>query len=233
MISIFSFNKTHFEEFLPELWKKLTPHEQCLVKELAFPHLRCERILSFSIVKILISKILDISLEKFSIVRLRAKKPYLYTSLKHSIEFSVSHSGDYLLFAFSQDHPVGIDIEKIHLFSDQMRVVKDHFSNQEQTHLAAAPNLCEYNARFFSAWCKKEAYLKGQGQGLVVGNLSAIDTLNQHIDLWKIQSLHAPSGYCAALSFCTNRLCSRVAISQNAVTPTQLKRAMGRSEAMD
>ncbi len=82
------------------------------------------------------------------------------------IHFSVSHSGDYVVCAFTSN-PVGVDIERVKNVKPSM--IKYTCDMQE----AAAINLFEpstpeYNAGFFDVWTKKESFLKFLGIGLKV-----------------------------------------------------------------
>ncbi|MFI9585740.1 4'-phosphopantetheinyl transferase family protein [Streptomyces sp. NPDC052236] len=79
------------------------------------------------------------------------------------LHFSLSHSGDFALFAFA-DTPVGIDVE-----SEPSAAVAAEVANMlhpaERAELAALP-LAARPAAFARCWARKEAYLKGIGIGL-------------------------------------------------------------------
>lgn len=88
-------------------------------------------------------------------------KPYL-ASHPHSIDFSLSHSREFLAIATSIDGHVGIDIE-------------DHPLRGPPPSLAAVCSVDELEALartsdvdFLSLWTKKEAFLKLNGVGLAV-----------------------------------------------------------------
>lgn len=88
-------------------------------------------------------------------------KPY---AAELPVEFSISHSGDFVLCALS-DHPVGADIERIRDVSD--RLVSYVCSEDEMRFLSENGILeDERKRRFFRVWTAKEAYYKYIGTGI-------------------------------------------------------------------
>lgn len=80
------------------------------------------------------------------------------------IEFNVSHSGNWVLLAFALGCRVGIDVEAwTELSSDE--IVRGFFAPPEQLAWEQLPP-AEKQAAFFSAWTRKEAFLKALGVGL-------------------------------------------------------------------
>ncbi len=84
-------------------------------------------------------------------------RPYL----RGEIDFNISHSGDYVVCAFSETGIVGIDIERI---NEEIDI--SHFTSvltaSEYSSLQTSPN----QARdFFDYWCKKESVIKADGRG--------------------------------------------------------------------
>lgn len=84
-------------------------------------------------------------------------RPYLHDE----IDFNISHSGAYVVCAFSESGIVGIDVERINQDIDI-----SHFTSvltpAEYKHLLSSDN----QARdFFDYWCKKESVIKADGRG--------------------------------------------------------------------
>ncbi len=79
------------------------------------------------------------------------------------IDFNISHSGDYVICALSDQLHLGIDIEKT------KTVDPSHFKSQmtpEEWHtIATAPNQTD---AFFTYWTQKEAVIKADGKGLSI-----------------------------------------------------------------
>jgi 4'-phosphopantetheinyl transferase len=76
-------------------------------------------------------------------------------------EFNISHSGNWVVFAFGEVGRLGVDVEcvrhlDINLFSRQ-------FSQAERAVMQASPNPL-YS--FFQAWTKKESLMKADGRAM-------------------------------------------------------------------
>lgn len=78
-------------------------------------------------------------------------------------EFNISHSGDFVAVAFS-DEKVGLDIEKCTEFD--IDAITDYLHEDEKKYIHAAKNVSD---AFFTVWTRKEAYLKAKGIGIVQG----------------------------------------------------------------
>jgi 4'-phosphopantetheinyl transferase len=92
-------------------------------------------------------------------------KPAL-SAVHHSLlQFNVSHAGDLILVALAEGRKLGVDVEQMRTGFAIDAVAARFFSLNERRALAAiAPeSRCE---AFFSCWTRKEAYLKGRGEGL-------------------------------------------------------------------
>ncbi|MEO6445129.1 MAG: 4'-phosphopantetheinyl transferase superfamily protein [Gemmatimonadaceae bacterium] len=79
--------------------------------------------------------------------------------------FNVSHSRDLALVAVSPAHEVGVDVEWVAGSSAIENIVRRYFSHPERTKLDAAPDAVRRRI-FFRIWVRKEAYLKGRGEGI-------------------------------------------------------------------
>lgn len=100
----------------------------------------------------------------------RYGKPSISTQQIHAgstLEFNVSHSGEYVLIALSQCVPVGIDIEQLHNDIALLEIAQDFFSPAECAELFSQQAADQY-LTFFQLWTKKEAYIKGRGKGLSI-----------------------------------------------------------------
>jgi 4'-phosphopantetheinyl transferase len=88
-------------------------------------------------------------------------KPYVEG---HSVEFNISHSGEWVAAVISQSS-VGIDVEKIQRI--EMDIAKRFFTEKEYAEIAAKDET-ERNRYFFDLWTLKESYIKACGQGLSI-----------------------------------------------------------------
>ena len=81
-------------------------------------------------------------------------------------EFNVSHSGEIALLAFALGRRTGVDVEIVlPLATDDERLSPLWLSETERSNLAAM-DLEPRTRAFYSAWTRKEAYLKARGEGL-------------------------------------------------------------------
>jgi|RhiMetdeSRZDD1v2_1073273.scaffolds.fasta_scaffold00879_11 4'-phosphopantetheinyl transferase len=85
------------------------------------------------------------------------KKPFI-PGIAH---FNISHSGDYVLCAFCQNSPIGIDIER----KKQINIAdfENCFTAREWEFINTSD--CKISA-FYSCWTRKEAVVKADGRGI-------------------------------------------------------------------
>lgn len=80
------------------------------------------------------------------------------------MHFSLSHSGDYVLCAFSEGE-VGADIQRLQAL-DYLKLAGRFFTKAEYEALKGCPGEAERQSLFFRLWSRKEAYGKLTGQGI-------------------------------------------------------------------
>ncbi len=168
----------------------------------------------------ILARYVRISAEELVIERGEFGKPYLPDF--EQWQFNLSHSGEKLLIAISDEMPVGIDIEKIKLRRALPELVKKCFAVSEQNYWFNLPE-AEKLTMFYDFWTRKEAVVKGIGRGIALGlNRCEIDTKqpNAFLDLpineaWHTKKIDISPDYCAAiampyanvtLNFCSLRL---------------------------
>ena len=93
-------------------------------------------------------------------------KPYLADDCGGEwLRFNVSHSGGLALYAISRQRELGVDIEQIRTDIEYSQIAANFFSEREVAALHALPPYLQLEA-FFLCWTRKEAYIKGIGEGL-------------------------------------------------------------------
>jgi 4'-phosphopantetheinyl transferase len=127
--------------------------------------------------------------------------------------FNLSHSGQLALYAVARGREVGVDVERNRPLSDFRQIAHRYFSEQETQTLRSLPTDQQEQA-FFNCWTRKEAYIKGRGEGLS-HPLHAFDVtlapgepaalLADRSDpsaakSWRLQELAPGPGYTAALA---------------------------------
>lgn len=117
------------------------------------------RILLSKYLKKLNAKEINISYNKYG-------KPVLSLDKRtKDINFNLSHSGNYAIFAFALSKRVGIDIEKKHEIKYADQILERYIPNFESNKFKELPNLTKIDF-FFSIWTCIEAYQKALGMGL-------------------------------------------------------------------
>lgn len=141
-------------------------------------------------------------------------KPALTGTLGEAeIQFNLSHSGDFAIYCFSRDGPVGIDLEHMSSVPETTEVV-DRFFVRRQKMMLDGLGGNERRSLFFRYWVRNEAYLKAQGQGLGYAmqplgagtDIGKVDCPAQAREdperesAWSFYELPSPPGYAAALA---------------------------------
>lgn len=85
-----------------------------------------------------------------------------------SVSFSVSHCDDLALFGFVRSHKIGVDLERVRTEIEVEDLAERYFSPNEFQRLCSLP-ADQRREAFYCGWTRKEAYLKGRGEGLSYG----------------------------------------------------------------
>lgn len=129
-----------------------------------------------------------------------------------SIQFNLSHSGDYGAFAFSSFGPVGIDIEKVRPRLRMEPLVRRFFHPEEYTVFSGLDEKAQREF-LFRKWTVREAFLKGLGTGLTLdprsfcvadsgsSDLYSITKSQEDYSSWQIASVPAPADYFCSVAF--------------------------------
>lgn len=93
-------------------------------------------------------------------------KPYLASpDVGRCLQFNLSHSGEWAVYAFALHWPVGIDVEWIRPTPDLLDIARRFFAASEYEALTSLEGAARLES-FFACWTRKEAYLKARGVGL-------------------------------------------------------------------
>jgi 4'-phosphopantetheinyl transferase len=99
-------------------------------------------------------------LQSKEIIQTLYNKPYFEDN---SVRFNISHSGEIVVCALSDEHEIGIDVEIItNIETDDF---KSQMTKKEWDKIVLSTNKKE---AFFDYWTQKEAVLKAQGDGLII-----------------------------------------------------------------
>jgi 4'-phosphopantetheinyl transferase len=92
------------------------------------------------------------------------------------VAFNLSHSGDWMVLAFTRGQALGVDIENVRARVSHDALAMRFFAPREIEQLQALPE-DQRTLGFFNAWTRKEAYVKAVGAGLQLGLSSFAVTL--------------------------------------------------------
>jgi len=109
---------------------------------------------------LLLEALKDAGIKEYSLSDLKYtahKRPYF----NNEFDFNISHSGEYVVCAFSQECKLGVDIELIADIS--LPDMKSQFSPSEWVAILSGQNA---QRSFYTHWTRKEAFLKAIGLGL-------------------------------------------------------------------
>jgi 4'-phosphopantetheinyl transferase len=81
----------------------------------------------------------------------------------NSIHFNISHSGEIVICAITDQSEIGIDIEMIS--NIEIEDLKSQFTENEWNRIMNSNNKQE---AFFEYWAQKEAVIKSHGDGLII-----------------------------------------------------------------
>ena len=147
-------------------WNLLSQDEQVRAKEFYFVRDRNRYIIARGILRSLIANYAGITPENILFKYTEYGKPYLAVNNDFSeIKFNLAHSKDSIVYAFTQNIDVGIDIEFINKDFVMEDVVNYCCSKQEQSILQKLSRF-EKHYYFYKLWVIKEALVKAMGIGL-------------------------------------------------------------------
>ena len=147
----------------------LSPDESIKVNRYRFPQHQREAIISRGVLRLLLGHYTARQPEQIQLSYTPYGKPLLIPTAASAVagmlNFNVTHSNGYALYAFTINRDIGIDIEKIRPDAAQDGVAERFFSARELTQLRNLPRAIQ-SVGFFNCWTRKEAYIKARGEGL-------------------------------------------------------------------
>ncbi|PTT01037.1 hypothetical protein DBR11_08350 [Pedobacter sp. HMWF019] len=111
-------------------------------------------------------------------------QPHSLSTMQHGLygrpffdgdfQFNISHSGDRVICAAQMGGDLGADLEKV--IPVDLKDYTNYFTTEEWVEIYRGP---DQNACFFSAWSKKEAFLKATGMGVQLP-LDKVNAIGSH-----------------------------------------------------
>lgn len=141
-------------------------------------------------------------------------KPVFGTNSDYKdLHFNLSHSESFALCAITHSREIGIDIERVRNEISVAQIVRRFFSSGE-IHSIETLHEEKQNQLFFQYWTRKEAFLKGMGQGLsfpmeqcdvsLMSGVTFSPVIFHHEKSensdWHVKDLFPAEGYVAAIA---------------------------------
>jgi 4'-phosphopantetheinyl transferase len=170
----------------------LSPDERDRANRFRFERDRDRYVMSRGILRRLLGDYLGVSAGSLQFRYNQYGKPYLAKeSLPHPVHFNLSHSCGLVLFAFSRDQEIGVDLERIRMDFDFENVAKTILPPEEFTKLCSLERAARFT-EFFRLWTRIEAWAKAQGIGTSLLDGARIASSRDDDSVW--QNLYIPSG---------------------------------------
>jgi 4'-phosphopantetheinyl transferase len=147
-------------------WEILNKEEQARAKRFYFAKDRVQSVCARGILRQILARCLALSPADICLHATPHGKLFLAKEDNIiSLEFNLSHAHECIVYALTLIHPVGIDVEYPKDNIDYNGIAERFFSPHEQDQLTQlSPE--QKSLGFYSAWTRKEAYIKAIGEGL-------------------------------------------------------------------
>ncbi|WP_149277117.1 4'-phosphopantetheinyl transferase family protein [Pareuzebyella sediminis] len=122
-------------------------------------------VLSRGLLKMISAEYLGIKADMIDLKYGTFGKPFYANSTSNFLKFNVSHSGNYIVLAFTKDSEIGVDVELIKRNFNVLDIAQNFFSIEEIKSLKTFEKSERVEA-FFRCWTRKEAFIKAKGSGL-------------------------------------------------------------------
>lgn len=192
--------------------RTLEPDEHARANRFHFEKHRRHFVTARGFLRALVARYLQIKPEDVRFAYGLYGKPAL-TAEHSGLHFNASHSHELAVYAFVQDHEIGVDVEYVNEDFASEDIARHFFSAYEVRTLMALPT-AERAAAFFRCWTRKEAYIKAIGSGLShpldefdvtfapnePAALLRVQRDPESVARWALIDLDAGAGYAAALA---------------------------------
>ncbi len=199
---------------LKAMHEVLSSEERCRARSFCFDEDRALYVMARGCLRVILSRYLDAEPNSLQFRQNPYGKPILIgPEDEKQLSFNMSHSGSLALYAITRRRRVGIDLERIREDLSHEEVAERFFSPTERAMLRSLPVESRTKA-FFDCWTRKEAYVKGRGEGLTlpleqfsvsIHPAQSIRLIENRVhpadvSLWSIDEIDPGAGYAAAIA---------------------------------
>jgi 4'-phosphopantetheinyl transferase len=158
-------DNNNFINHTGELKKLLNSKERSRLERFIFLQDQINFIIQHGILNLFLLAILETDLDKIKLNKNSMGKPFLVLNEQQiKLNFNISHSKHYTIFAFSKDYEVGVDIEE-NSQEPNLELAPLVFAPEELELFRALPRGLQQR-NFLRLWTHKEALTKALGHGL-------------------------------------------------------------------
>lgn len=143
----------------------LSPEERTRGERFATARLRHRFIAGRTILRRILGSYLGREPAALPLVNSATGKPELADT---DIRFNLAHTAETGTVGVCRRHPIGVDIEQIRAMPNMTGIVNQFFSPREQEEFDRRVAPEQRLTAFYRGWTRKEAYLKGRGEGLLM-----------------------------------------------------------------
>ena len=152
-------------EMVPSLLELLSGEERVRAARMRTTELRVRFVVAHGALRSILSGYLGVPPAALKFDCTEAGKPFLPGA---PVSFNLSHSDALAVCAVTTSGQIGVDIERLRRMDDADAIVQRYFAPGEVRQYAAV-RPSERAAAFFSAWTRKEAFVKAVGSGIQRG----------------------------------------------------------------
>jgi 4'-phosphopantetheinyl transferase len=147
----------------------LSATERARAECFRFEHLRRRFVIAHGFLREVLGRYLGVEASAIEFRTSEFGKPFVAGT---EIQFNLSHSGDLAVCAVTRGRRIGVDVECIRPVEEMDGIVERFFTGGEGERIRDAP---DRERAFFECWTRKEAYIKGVGEGFSIP-LTSFDT---------------------------------------------------------
>ena len=152
-------------EVVSGFYSILSDNEKTKIKKYISKGLRSRHIVSTGLARVLISNYTTYKPNDIIFKYNEFGKPFVSPdSNGNNLFFNLSHSYNYVVYVFTRNMPIGIDVEKVKELADMEGVVDLCFSESEKKWFSKVSS-DKKEEIFYKIWTAKEAYIKAIGKG--------------------------------------------------------------------
>jgi 4'-phosphopantetheinyl transferase len=148
---------------IPHYWSVLSSEERARAERFRFSQHRRQFVVSHGVLRLLLGRYTGQRPSSLAFTVSSQGKPELTEA--GGLSFNMAHSRDVAVFVLARHKRVGIDTEWVDPARDVVALAGSVFSATETAAIRALPGALRTTA-FYRCWTRKEAYVKGRGDGL-------------------------------------------------------------------